>query len=72
MDFDELYPGKFMKAGTFARQMLTCTIKRIYKETMEGEDGGETKVVMVFDEQELPLILAKINAFCIKEMFCID
>jgi len=67
--FDELYPGRFLKAGLFNGQPATFTIKDIAREELEGEKGPEPKIVMSFAETPHPLVLAKVNAVAIKAMF---
>jgi hypothetical protein len=67
--FDELYPGRFLKAGLFNGQPATFTIKDIAREELEGEKGPEPKIVMSFAETPQPLVLAKVNAVAIKAMF---
>jgi hypothetical protein len=68
--FDELYPGRFIKAGLFKGQPTTYTIKDIQREELEGDKGEkEAKIVMSFAETPLQYILPKICAVCLKAMF---
>ena len=67
--FDELYPGRFLKAGLFNGQPVTYTISDIDREELEGERGTEPKIVVSFKETPLKLVLAKINAVAVKAMF---
>jgi hypothetical protein len=67
--FDQLFPGRFLKAGLLNGQPATFTIKGVTREELEGEKGPEEKVVMTFEETPLALVLAKVNAVCVKAMF---
>lgn len=67
--FDQLYPGRWLKAGLLDGQLATYTIKDITREELEGEKGPEPKIVMAFEETPLALVLAKVNAVAIKAMF---
>jgi hypothetical protein len=67
--YDELYPGRFLKAGLFNGQPATYTITAIHREEIEGDKGKEPKVIMSFGETPLQLVLAKVNAEAIKTMF---
>jgi hypothetical protein len=71
MDFDDLYPGRFMKAGNIGEgNFLTLTIKSVYHEDLEGEEGEEQKAIMSFVEPDsMQIVLAKVNGACCKEMF---
>jgi hypothetical protein len=68
--FDELYPGKYLKAGMFHGQPVTYTIKEIARdELMNDANEPEEKIVLSFEEVPLQHILPKINAVCLKAMF---
>lgn len=74
MDFDQLYPGRFMKAGEFrdgkgALVDVTLTIKKVELDELEGKKGKETKALMTFQETEKALVLNKTNGTAIKAMF---
>jgi hypothetical protein len=72
MNFDELYPGRFLKAGSLPGGMQTLTVADVQRESIEGERGTEDKVVMRFQETQLQLVLPKINAIPIKAMFGVN
>ena len=67
--FDELYPGRFMKAGLFKGRPVTLTIKRVYREKLMGESGEEGKSIIAFVERDLELVLCKTNGLCLRAMF---
>lgn len=70
MDFDKLFPGRFLKAGLFGGQEVTLTITAVAIEQMEKEDKSkETKGILSFKERPLQLVLNKTNGLCIREMF---
>lgn len=67
--FDELYPGRFLKAGLFNGKQVLLTIKDVDHEELEGEDGKKTKVIVSFEETPLSLVACKTNGICLKAMF---
>ena len=69
MNFDELYPGRFLKAGLIPNGKANYTITSVAKEQIEGERGLEDKVVVQFEETALQLVLPKVNAVAIRAMF---
>lgn len=68
-NFDELYPGRFIKAGMFKGHPVTFTIKSVQHDMLEGDDGEKQKVVLSFNETPFEHVLPKVNAVCIKAMF---
>ncbi len=72
MNFDDLYPSRFLKAGNLPNGKANYTIKSVAREPLEVENGIEEKVVMTFEETAMQLVLAKVNAVCIRAMFGSD
>lgn len=70
VDFDQLYPGRFIKAGELMGRKHTVTIIDVELEGLIGDDGKEkAKAVISFKETEKKLVACKTNGICIKEMF---
>lgn len=69
VNFDMLYPGRFLKAGNLCGQKVTLTIAKIEHEKLEGEKGLETKAIVTFAGKDMQLVLAKTNGICLREMF---
>jgi hypothetical protein len=67
--FDDLYPGRFLKAGNVPNGKATYTITAVIRDQIEGEKGVEDKVVMSFEETAMQLVLPKVNAVAIRAMF---
>lgn len=68
--FDQLYPGRFLKAGELLGKKVTLTIRDTDLEELVGEDGKpKAKAVVSFRESEKQLVLCKTNGICLKEMF---
>ncbi len=67
--FDDLYPGRFLKAGNFDGRKITLTIERCDLEELEGDDGKKTKAIVFFRETPRALVACKTNGLCIREMF---
>lgn len=67
--YDQLYPGRFLRAGQFLGKQRTLTIANVVHDELEGDKGKEQKVIMTFQETKLALVLCKLNATCIVGMF---
>lgn len=67
--FDELYPGRFLRASLFKGKPVTYTITRFDREEIEGEKGKQMKTTLYFAETEMAHVLPKINAVCLRAMF---
>lgn len=70
--FDDLYPGRFLKAGNFNGKKVTLTIKDYAREELEGEDGKKAKAIISFEETDRQLVACKTNGLCIRAMFGSD
>lgn len=70
VDFDQLYPGRFIKAGELLGKKVTLTIADVDLEDLQGEDGKpKAKAIVSFKETEKMLVTCKTNGICLKEMF---
>ena len=69
VDWDELYPGRFLKAGEFKGKKPTLTIAAVKIEELVGDTGPQIKGVIRFERTEKELALNKTNGICLKEMF---
>ncbi len=69
MDFDRLFPGRFVKAGDFNGKDVTLTIASVAIEELEGDKGKEMKAIVAFRETKKALVLNKTNALCVRGMF---
>ena len=68
--YDELYPGRFLKAGLLKGQKVTLTIKDVDLEGLEDENGKkQQKAILAFEERPMQLVMCKTNGICIKSMF---
>ena len=67
--FDQLYPGRFVKAGDLGAAKPTVQIEDVWQEDLEGERGIERKVVVSFVGRQKRLVLAKINGLALRNMF---
>jgi hypothetical protein len=69
-NYDELYPGRFLKAGLFKGKKPTLTIKNVGIEDMEDNAGkSKVKAIISFVERPMELVMCKTNGICIKAMF---
>lgn len=69
VDWDELYPGRFLKAGDFKGKQVTLTISEVRIEELVGDKGPQIKGVISFEKTEKQWALNKTNGICLKEMF---
>ncbi len=68
--FDQLYAGRFLKAGELLGKKVTLTISDVDLEELQGDDGAKkAKAIISFRESEKKLVSCKTNGLCIKEMF---
>ena len=69
-DYDELFPGRFLKAGLFRDRPVTLTITGVNMVELPEDDGSERpRAVVSFAETPKGLVLNRTNAECIKAMF---
>lgn len=68
-NFDQLYPGRFLKAGEFEGKKVTLTITDAFVEDLEGETGVKPKAIVTFKETPKALVACKTNGLCLKGMF---
>lgn len=70
MDYDELFPGRFLKAGEFQGKTVTLTITGVTIEELPQEKGEDRERGIVhFKQTKKALVLNKTNGEAIKAMF---
>lgn len=67
--YDQLYPGRFLKAAELLGKKVTLTISDVDLEELEGDDGKRVKAIVSLKETEKKLVLCKTNGMCLREMF---
>lgn len=68
--FDQLYAGRFLKAGELLGKKVTLTITDVDLEDLQGDDGAtKAKAIISFEQTEKKLVACKTNGLCIREMF---
>lgn len=73
LTFDQLFPGRFIKAGEMHGKPVTLTIKSVYLDNLEGDDGREQQQgVITFEEIAREWALNKTNGLCLRAMFGSD
>lgn len=68
-DWDELYPGRFFKAGIIGDTKPVLTISDVQMEPLETDKGTKDKGILSFKGEKLQLPLNKTNGICLREMF---
>lgn len=69
VDWDELYPGRFLKAGEFKGKKPTLRIAAVKLNELVGDKGPQIKGVIHFERTDKQWALNKTNGICLKEMF---
>jgi hypothetical protein len=69
MDFDKLFPGRFVKAADLNGKDATLTISAVVVDELIGDKGTETKGLISFQGAKKQLVLNKTNGLCLKQMF---
>lgn len=69
VDWDQLYPGRFVKAGDLLGKRVTVTITSVDLDELEGDKGKKIKGIISFKETNKQLALNKTNGICLKAMF---
>lgn len=69
VDWDDLYPGRFLKAGQLHGKKVTLTIASVDVDELESDKGKKVKGVVTFKETTFQLALNRTNGLCLKAMF---
>jgi hypothetical protein len=68
--YDELYPGRFLKAGELHGKKVTVTIASADVEELIGENNEKKiKAILSFEGKSKKLVACKTVGICIKAMF---
>jgi len=70
LSFDELFPGKYIKAGEFKGKDVTLTVASVEREMLSNGAGGEEGAAIVsFKETEKQFVMNKTNAVSLRAMW---
>ena len=69
VDWDELYPGRFIKAVDLKGKKVSLRISDVTLEELIGDKGPQIKGLISFEKTEKMLALNKTNGTLIKAMF---
>lgn len=69
MDFDKLFPGRFIKAADLNGKDVTLKISAVVVDELVGDKGTEMKGLISFAGAKKQLVLNKTNGLCLKQMF---
>lgn len=69
VDWDQLYPGRFLKAGELGDRKVTLAITSVDTEELEGDKGKKVKGILSFEKTPRQLALNRTNGTCLREMF---
>lgn len=70
VDYDELFPGRFLKAGLLKGRVVTVTISAVDQEELP-QDNGKYRIrgIISFGESKMQMVLNSTNGQCLREMF---
>lgn len=70
LDYDELFPGRFLKSGQFKGKDVTLTIANVTVEKLPQDNGKPRgRGIISFKQTEMELVLNRTNGECLKAMF---
>jgi len=70
LSFDELYPGTYLRAGSFKGKAATLTVTSVTREMLSNGSGGEEgAVIIAFEETELKFVANKTNGVCFRALW---
>lgn len=70
VDYDELFPGRFLKAGLLKGKTQVFTIASVDREALPQENNTERdRGILSFKETKLQLVLNSTNGQCLRAMF---
>jgi hypothetical protein len=68
--WDEMFPGRFLKAGLFKGKAVTLTIEDVTLEQLPSDKGpDQTRGVLSFKQTPMQLAINKTNGLCLRAMF---
>lgn len=70
VDYDELFPGRFLKAGLFKGKPHLFTITDVDVEDLPQDNGkSRARGVISFAETKMQLVLNSTNGQCLRSLF---
>lgn len=69
VDWDELYPGRFLKASEFKGKQVTLRISDVRIEELIGDKGPQIKGIISFERTDKQWAINRTNGICAKMMF---
>jgi hypothetical protein len=70
ISFDEMFPGRFLKAGLLRGMEVTLKISAVDLEKLPDDKGAEkSRGIISFAGREMQMVMNKTNASCIAAMF---
>lgn len=69
VDWDQLYPGRFLKSGQLLGRKILVTISDVIIDELEGDKGKQIKGIIVLKEKGMEVALNRTNGCCLRAMF---
>src|SRR3974390_2720520 len=68
--YEEIFPGRFLKAALLQGKIVTLRISDVHVEKMPEQNGRKKwRGIISFDKTEMQLALNRTNGECLKAMF---
>ena len=69
MDYETMFPGRFLKSAQFQKKEVTLVIRDVRTEELEGDKGKKLKGIVAFEKTPLEWVLNRTNAEALKAMW---
>lgn len=70
VNYDELFPGRFLKSGLLGDRKVTLRIASVSTEALPQDKGPDrVRGIISFEKTELQLVLNSTNGQCLRGMF---
>lgn len=69
VDFDQLYPGRFLKSGELLGKKVTVEIADVTIDELENEKGKKIQGIIYLKGTDKQIVLNKTNGLCLRAMF---
>ncbi len=69
MDYEKMFPGRFLKAALFDGRDVLLTVSRVRLEDLPEDRGSRVRGILGFKETKLELVLNRTNAESLKALF---
>ena len=69
VDYDEMFPGRFIKSGEFKGKVVTLEISAVDREELPDKSGTKIRGIVSFRKTPKKWVLNATNGQCLRAMF---